>query len=147
MIIEFYEAVYPEQYDSFWLDECEDEPYWCEPEPEPDWPPVGVLSKGKVWLCCPKVLYNNQYLKIGQVLESLNLTECEELVDFLCGLDRLCGWHDCRFLNRDVFRREMALAALRQGDVEMARKHRDMMEKRSCLLDRKILNFRPKRRG
>src|ERR1017187_9534237 len=89
-----------------------------------DPPPLGVLSRGPVWSCCPGVIYCQQADRLPTILRSLTLVECEELVEFLCGLDQVCDVSDCEFLTRDQFRQDMVFEALARGEREWALRHR-----------------------
>ena len=90
-------------------------------------PPLGVLSRGPVWGGCPKLTYANLQGRLPTIFNILSLEECEELVDFLCGLDKVCQVDNCEFMTPDYYRSEFIWVAAAHGDGELARKHRDLI--------------------
>ena len=99
-------------------------------EPDPErvrQPPLGVLSRGPVWGGCPRLTYANTEARLPKIFDNLSLEECEELVDFLCGLDKVCHVDNCEFMTPDYFRSEFIWVAAAHGDGELARKHRDLI--------------------
>ena len=126
---------FEEEYRAYqWEAEFYEEPYEeveDEDSPKPPWevePPLGILSRGPVWSCCPYIAYIDQCEYLCGIFLTLSLAECEELVEFLCGLDHVCIKPDCEILTRDYFRSELIGVALVRRDYAMARRQRDLLE-------------------
>jgi len=96
-----------------------------ESEYESALPVVGTLSLGPVRLDCPYINYGNLTAKLPAQLRFLTLTQGEELVDFLAGLESCCPHEGCGTLgSRDFLHEEMALAALCRDNPAMCERQK-----------------------
>jgi hypothetical protein len=96
-------------------------------------PPLGILSRGPLWLTCPHLWYGKRRGRLNSHLSVLSIDECEELVNFLCALEKVCEWPGCNEFNRELLRDMMAAEAITRGDFAVAERHRDLMEDPSMI--------------